>query len=157
MTFHDASDGGEADAGPRKLTFRVKTLEGGKETSCVLLIEAGAIVLHIEGRLAVLHGGPELDLGLGGLCCELPCVPEQVLQDDLDEACVRIRNETVVDYERHRSVRLGLREYLADAPAESREIDRLAAEISAVHSRKVEHIVDELAAPTARCQFVVCP
>src|SRR6266704_3710241 len=80
----------EADAGPGKLLRRVEPLERAEQLVGVRHVEPHPIVPHEVHRMAVLRRDPELDPRLLALRGELPRIPQQVLEDDLEEAGVAL-------------------------------------------------------------------
>src|SRR5687768_7967877 len=97
MSLHDASHGGEADAGARVVAVGVKALKRREQSIDIRHVEAGAVVAHEEDGLAIAALGA--DMNVRGMCSrsELPRVADQVVEQDAHESAVCIGNETRLD------------------------------------------------------------
>ncbi len=129
---------------PGNLVAGVEALERGKETRSVGAVEACAVVSHEERGDAVDVGRADLDPRAGRLRCELPGVPEQVFEENLDEARVCLGGEAVFDDEGDLPARVGTPQPLPHAPRELREVHPLAMDLRPLHAREGEEVVDQL-------------
>ena len=135
VAFHDPPDGREPDSSSRELRLGVEPLEGSEQASRVRLVEAVAVVLHVEQFLSVLFDRAELDPRRGRLLRELPCVADEVLQHDLEESRVRLGHEAVGNDEVDASVRARARERVADLTREQGQVHALTSQVSPFVSR----------------------
>lgn len=83
----------QADLFAFELRRSVQALERTEQLCRILHVEAGAIVAHEIGRLAVAFGAADLDPCAPGAGREFPGVPEQVFQRDFYQAGIALDHQ----------------------------------------------------------------
>ena len=74
----------------------MQALEGAEQLARIMRVEAGAVVLDIETLSLCWFDGADADARSFGPGGEFPCVPEQIVEQDLQHGGIRLdRNARV--------------------------------------------------------------
>src|SRR5882757_9849670 len=90
-------DRSKTDSGALKLRIAVQSLERSEELGGMCHIESGAIVLDTVDGLVFLFFLSECNQSLRPFRCVLPCIPEQVYENNRNQLRVPGRREPIRD------------------------------------------------------------
>src|SRR5229473_1701870 len=127
----DAPGGGEPDPGARKLALAVEALERAKEPVRVDHVEAGAIVLDEDPRLALNNLLADRDPRRALDARELPRVVDQVGEEDPDQALVAGGDDARGDFHRYIAVGIVGPHLLHDLVRKGADVDLFAPDLAA--------------------------
>src|SRR5688572_704766 len=123
----------------------MKSLEGAEKLRRVRRIKAGAIVSDkVFARLAMAVPHPELNVCLGTLPGEFPCVLEQIGHGHLEEPGMPRRQQAGLDLPFDEAVLVRVSELHKGALCHRAQIDSLETQVCAGHPCKFEQVVDQL-------------
>src|SRR5262249_53983716 len=106
VPIDDALDDGEPDTAALELARRVQPLKRREELVRILHVEAGAVVAHEADAAPFRRRRTELDFRTGHLRGELPCVAEEVLEQNAQQPRVALAGHARFDMTFHSPVRM---------------------------------------------------
>src|SRR6266481_1404848 len=141
----DALHGRQPDSCALEFRRRMQALKHAEQLRRIRHVEAGPVVTdEIRQWLSRLRNGPELFACARHLGSELQRVSQKVLEQDAHEPAVPIGDETVGDRELDLTFRVRTVKAYGGGAREAGEIEAVAVQLGARHTREHQEIVDQL-------------
>src|SRR5947209_2305430 len=144
VPIDDALNSRQANACALEFICGVQALERAEQLVGKRHLEASAIVADEKDCLTVSLLTREIDLCAFSLRGELPGVAQQITEHDFQQTLIALGHESFFNLGGHSSPRISLLQFSDHFLSQRAEIDCLAAHLAAGHTRKLQHVVNQL-------------
>ena len=109
----------------------MQSLKGSEQLACSCHVEAGAVVAHEKDLAVVFPTRAHLDVGVVGFVRVLPCVVEEILEQDAQKTGVAACAQAALHVRANVAVRIALAQQRESVSGQRGEIDVLEAHFGA--------------------------
>ena len=144
VATHDSHDDGQPESASRKFCPGMEPLEGLENYLAVGVVEADPIVSHMVDRdIPVGFGDANLDPSVIARSGELPCILEQLGQENPQEWHVPIGRDFRLHLEPHVAVRSLCTQIVHDLLPQRGQVDFRPIDLGPGHLTEVTDVVDD--------------